>query len=89
VHGADRVPAGLPGPQLLLSGIVGGGPQAPSWSYANLIRGILPLMGRLGIATPGEVAPETLTGHLQTEVVGSDGTITVPMFGAWSTVPAA
>jgi hypothetical protein len=74
---------------LLQSGIVGGGSQAPAWGYANLIRGLVPVMERLGIAMPDEVAPETLTDRLQTEVVASDGTITCPLFGAWSTVPSA
>jgi ubiquinone/menaquinone biosynthesis C-methylase UbiE len=81
--------ASLPGPRLLQSGIVGGGPQAPSWGFANLIRGLLPLMERLGIASRDEVALETLTDRLQAEVNASDGILTVPFFGAWSTVPSA
>jgi SAM-dependent methyltransferase len=81
--------AGLPDPQMLLASFAGGGSQAPAWAFANLIRGVLPLMERLGIASRDAVDPETLDDRLLAEVAASDGILTVAMFGAWSTVPAA
>lgn len=81
--------AGLGEPQMLLASFAGGGSQAPAWGIANLIRGVLPLMERLGVASRDEVDPETLSERLLTEVVASDGILTLPMFGAWSTVPSA
>jgi SAM-dependent methyltransferase len=81
--------AGLPAPRMLLTSFAGGGSQAPAWGFANLIRGVLPMMERLGIATREEVDPETLTDRLLDEVVASDAVLTVPFFGAWSTVQPA
>lgn len=78
--------AGLGEPQMLLSSFAGGGSHAPAWGIANLVHGILPLMERLGITSRAEVEPETLSDRLLAEVVASDGTLTLPMFGAWSTV---
>jgi ubiquinone/menaquinone biosynthesis C-methylase UbiE len=80
--------AGLPDPRMLLAAFAGGGSQAPSWGFANLIRGILPLMVRLGVASRDEVDPETLTDRLQAEIDASDAYIACPIFGAWSTVPS-
>lgn len=79
--------AGLPDPQMLLSSFAAGGSRAPAWSFADLILGVLPLLERLGIATRDEVDPETLADRLLAEVAASEATLTVPMFGAWCTVP--
>jgi SAM-dependent methyltransferase len=79
--------AGLPDPQLIFEAFVAGGPQAPTWGWANVIRGVVPVMERLGIATESEVAPATLADRLLAELLANDGIMIVPMIGAWSTVP--
>jgi SAM-dependent methyltransferase len=80
--------AGLPDPQLIFETFVAGGPQAPAWGWANVIRGVVPLMERLGIATEAEIGPDTLAERLLAELVASHGiVIGPPLIGAWSTVP--
>lgn len=81
--------AGLGEPQMLLTSFADGGSRAPARGIANLVGGILPVMERLGVASRAEVDPETLCDRLLAEVVASDGILTLPMFGAWSTVPSA
>lgn len=80
--------AGLGEPEMVLASFAGGGSDAPAWGIANLVRGVLPLMERLGIASRDEVDPDTLSERLLAEVVASDQILTMPMFGAWSTVPS-
>jgi len=80
--------AGLPDPQLIFETFVAGGPQAPAWGWANVIRGVVPLMERLGIATEAEIAPATLADRLLAELLANNGiVIGPPLIGAWSTVP--
>jgi SAM-dependent methyltransferase len=80
--------AGLPDPQLIFETFVAGGPQAPAWGWANVIRGVVPLMERLGIATEAEIAPATLADRLLAELLPNNGiVIGPPLIGAWSTVP--
>jgi SAM-dependent methyltransferase len=80
--------AGLPDPQLVFETFVAGGPQAPAWGWANVIRGVVPLMERLGIATEAEIAPATLADRLLAELLPNNGiVIGPPLIGAWSTVP--
>jgi 2-polyprenyl-3-methyl-5-hydroxy-6-metoxy-1,4-benzoquinol methylase len=80
--------AGLPDPQLIFETFVAGGPQAPAWGWANVIRGVVPLMERLGIATEAEIAPDTLADRLLAELRANNGiVIGPPLIGAWSTVP--
>jgi SAM-dependent methyltransferase len=80
--------AGLPDPQLILETFVAGGPQAPAWGWANVIRGAVPVMERLGIATEKEVGPATLADRLLAELLANSAImIGPPLIGAWSTVP--
>ncbi len=65
--------AGLPAPTMHLDAAVGGGPDWPGYEYmARLIRTILPLMTKLGVATEDDVEIDTLANRLQAEV-GDDG----------------
>jgi SAM-dependent methyltransferase len=81
--------AGLPDPRLMLEAAIQGGPATFAWGWANVIRGVMPLMERLGIATSNEVDPATLADRLLAEVLANDGiVIGPPLIGAWSTVPA-
>jgi SAM-dependent methyltransferase len=80
--------AGLPGPDLVLESAVGGGPDAPSWGWANLVIGVVPLMERLGMTTRAKVDPDTLADRLLAEILACDGhVIGPPMTGAWARRP--
>ncbi len=83
------VEAGLPAPTMTLEATVAGGDAAPAWGWANLVRGALPLMERLGVATAAEVDPETLADRLLSDVREEEGiVIGPPLVGAWSVVPS-
>jgi SAM-dependent methyltransferase len=80
------VAAGLPAPELRLECWVGGGGDA-AWA-ANVMRGVMPLMERFGIATAADLAPDTLADRLQDELRAANGiVISPPMIGAWARVP--
>jgi len=83
------VAAGLPGPSMLVDAVVGGGADSPvPEMLAEVIRTVLPVMIRLGIATETEVEIDTLAGRLWAEAVAGGGCIASPMLvGAWSRVP--
>lgn len=79
------IAAGLPAPEMTLESVVAGGPEAPAWGWANLIRGVIPLMERLGVATSAEVQPDTLADRLLAQLTAEDGIVVgPPMIGAWS-----
>ena len=81
--------AGLPGPELRLECTVEGGERARAWGWANVMRGVLPLMEQLGITTVAELEPDTLADRLEEELRAADGiVIWPPMVGAWTHVPA-
>jgi len=81
------VAAGLPAPEMILESVVAGGRDAPAWGWANLVRGVIPLMERLGIATSAEVQPDTLADRLLAEMTAENGIfVGPPMIGAWSRV---
>ena len=68
---------------------MGGGDRAPAWAWANVMRGLVPLMERLGITTAGELQSDTLAERLQDELRAANGiVISPPMIGAWARVPA-
>jgi hypothetical protein len=86
---ATFVAAGLPAPELRLECAVAGGTGAFAWGWANVIRGVLPLMERLGVTTAAEVQPATLEERLLADVVAADGlVIGPPLVGAWTHIPA-
>lgn len=79
------VTAGLAAPEILVEGFAGGGPDAPSWAWANVISAMVPLMEHTGVATRAEVDPPTLALRLLAETLAADGcVIGPPMFGAWT-----
>jgi SAM-dependent methyltransferase len=81
------IAAGLPAPEMLLECSAGGAEIA--WAWANVMRGVLPLMERFGITTAAELASDTLAERLQEELNGANGiVISPPMVGAWVHVPA-
>jgi SAM-dependent methyltransferase len=82
------VAAGLPPPELRMECGVGGGDRAAAWAWANVMRGLVPLMERLGIMTAAELQADTLAERLQDELRAADGiVISPPMVGAWARLP--
>lgn len=80
--------AGLPGPSLLVEATAQGGPDAPSWAWANVIAAAVPLMERFGVASREEVGPETLAQRLHAEVQAAEAGVSAPpMTGAWTRLP--
>lgn len=62
--------AGLPEPALQADTIVGGEPDFGGYAYlAAVIRGVLPLMERYGVAMAEAVGIDTLADRLRAEVV--------------------
>ena len=82
------IAAGLPPPELHLECAVGGGDRAFAWAWANVMRGVLPLMERFGITTAAELQPDTLAKRLLDELRPAQGiVISPPMIGAWARLP--
>ena len=78
--------ADLPPPELRLECAVGGGDIA--WGWANVMRGLAPLMERLGITTAAELQGDTLAERLQDELRAAHGIVILPpMIGAWARLP--
>ena len=80
------IAAGLPDPLMRLDGIIGGGPDYPGYQMlVEVIRSLLPLMEKFGVATPAEVDVETLADRVRDEFVEGGGVLVFPsLIGAWS-----
>ena len=79
------VEAGLSAPTLTMEAIAAGGPEAPTWGWANLVRGVVPVMERFGVATAAEVDATTLAERLLAEILSEQGVVIAPpLFGAWA-----
>jgi SAM-dependent methyltransferase len=87
---AAFVGAGLPGPALRMDTCIGGGPDFTGYDYiASGVRGLLPAIERVGVATAAELDVDTLADRLRTEVVAGNGVISLPpLVGAWARKPA-
>ena len=86
---ASFIAAGLPAPELRLECGVGGGHRAAAWGWANAVRGVLPMMERLGVATAADLKPDTLAERLLGDILAVDGiVIWPPLVGAWARTPA-
>jgi hypothetical protein len=81
--------AELPGPQMAIGAIIGGGPEALGYEYVTqVIRTLLPLAEQFGITTAAEVELDTLTNRIRNEVVANKGIVISPsMVGAWARKP--
>jgi ubiquinone/menaquinone biosynthesis C-methylase UbiE len=78
--------AGLPVPQMISAARAEGGPASPIYDYvAEVVRSLLPVMQRLGVATAGEVGIETLAERLRAEAVANMACVMTPaLIGAWT-----
>lgn len=85
------VDAGLPRPEMLLGGRVDHGAPAASYgALAEITRSLLPVMERAGIATPHEIAIDTLAARLRDEAIAQRATVFAPpLIGAWTHRPAS
>ncbi|MCC7054300.1 MAG: methyltransferase domain-containing protein [Gemmatimonadaceae bacterium] len=82
--------AGLPAPEVRCESPVDCGPAWPACDYlAEQLRVMEPLMEHFAIATPSQLALETLPARLRAACARSPGTVILlaPMIAAWSRVP--
>ena len=81
--------AGLPAPQLRLEAPIGGGTDWPGYDYvADTVRSLLPMLERMGVATPEEVEVDTLADRLRAEAVGQARVQMLQIvIGAWARKP--
>jgi ubiquinone/menaquinone biosynthesis C-methylase UbiE len=88
LHRAFR-DAGLPSPLLESRTIMAGAQTAPLWFALNAVRGFLPAMEALGVASAAEVAIDTLEARLTADLAANDAVMIAPPFtAAWARVPA-
>jgi len=80
---------GLSEPKMILHARVEGGAGSSGYEYvAETIRSLLPMMERLGVATPDEVQVDTLSSRLETEISTGGGVMILPaLIGAWARKP--
>jgi len=80
--------AGLPAPQMYSEAVVGAGPNWIGYEVlALMIRGVLPLILKFGIATEQEVGIDTLASRLQEGIVSQRGVARwVDLISAWTRV---
>jgi 2-polyprenyl-3-methyl-5-hydroxy-6-metoxy-1,4-benzoquinol methylase len=80
------VDAGLPPPQMIMGARVEGGSDSLGYQIvAQVVKSLLPVMEKLGIANEKEVQIETLARRLRDEVVSRDAVIVLPpLVGAWT-----
>ena len=79
--------AGLPAPAMHLDAAAGGGPDWPGYEYmARLIRTILPLVTKLGVATEDDVEVDTLADRLHAEIGDDGAAVTWGFITAWATI---
>lgn len=78
--------AGLPEPQMMSGGRVGGGATSEIYEWiAQTIHSLLPMIEKTGVATKDEIDVSTLADRLRREVIEKGSVIHSPMFvGAWA-----
>jgi 2-polyprenyl-3-methyl-5-hydroxy-6-metoxy-1,4-benzoquinol methylase len=85
------VEAGLPPPQMIMGARVEGGSESVGYQIVvQVVKSLLPVMEKLGVANEKEVQIETLAQRLRDEVVSRGAVIVLPpLVGAWTrTLPA-
>jgi hypothetical protein len=83
--------AGLPRPTMLAAARVESGPLSPAYDYlADIVRSLLPLIERAGIATAEEIEIDTLADRLRQDAVTNERVIFLPrLVGAWGRQPVS
>jgi SAM-dependent methyltransferase len=82
--------AGLPSPQMALATRIERGPTCGAFDQiTGVMRTLLPLTERSGVATAAQMGIDTLADRLRDEVVALRATVVAPLFvGAWTRVPS-
>jgi SAM-dependent methyltransferase len=78
--------AGLPAPQMRLDAAVGGGPEWAGYGYiSSMLRTLLPLIEKFGVATAEEVDIDTFEERFRDEMVSRGGVVSTWSFiTAWA-----
>jgi SAM-dependent methyltransferase len=78
--------AGLPAPQMIQSARVEGGYDSPGYAVMEqMVRTLLPMMEKSGVATADEFGLDTLAERLREENIARDAVMILPpLIGAWS-----
>jgi ubiquinone/menaquinone biosynthesis C-methylase UbiE len=81
--------AGLPRPTMIAASRVESGPDAYAYTYiTEILRSLLPLVERSGLASAQEVAIDTLADRLRQGATANEIVTFLPrMVGAWSRLP--
>ncbi len=82
------IEAGLPPPQMIMGARVEGSSDSLGYQIvAQVVKSLLPVMEKLGIAKEKEVQIDTLAQRLRDEVVSRDAVIVLPpLVGAWTRI---
>jgi ubiquinone/menaquinone biosynthesis C-methylase UbiE len=82
--------AGLPRPTMIAVSRVESGPNSYAYAHlAGIVRSLLPVLERAGIATIEEVAIDTLADRLRQEAIANECVTFAPrLVGAWSRLAA-
>lgn len=80
--------AGLPAPHLRYEAAIGTGPEWAGYEVlAGVVRALLPLLQKFGIATRDDIGIETLAARLREEVVSVGGVARLPaLVSAWTRI---
>jgi len=80
--------AGLPAPEMIAGAFVGAGPRTPGYRYmVDVLRSLLPLIERSGIAKIEEIGIETLARRLLDDAVANERVAFMPrLVSAWAAV---
>jgi hypothetical protein len=75
---------------MISAGRVEGGQQSPVYGYiAEILRSLLPMTQRLGVATAAEIDVETIAERLRNEAIKNNACIMLPpLIGAWARAPS-
>lgn len=78
--------AGLPAPNMIAATYVACGPTSPGYEYmARVLRSLLPLIERSGVANIAEIGIDTLAARLRDDAVANDRVTFLPrVVGAWA-----
>jgi 2-polyprenyl-3-methyl-5-hydroxy-6-metoxy-1,4-benzoquinol methylase len=80
------VEAGLPPPEMIMGARVEGSSDSLGYQIvAQVVKSLLPVMEKLGVANEKEIQIETLAQRLRDEVLSRDAVIVLPpLVGAWT-----
>ncbi len=81
--------AGLPTPQMRFEAVLSGGSGSPLYEfYADVVRALMPMLAKFGIATAEDVDIETLADRIRAEIVSHQGVARTPaLVSAWAHKP--